>query len=257
LRHFLQFQRSTVNDALKQALIDDPEYFWHSNNGVTIICDSAGKSLAGAPGRELGLFNREGVSVVNGAQTVGIIGATIGEDGVLEGPFDESARAWVQVRIISLKNCPPGLAREITKAANFQDSVGERDFAAMDPVQHALATDMALDRRKYIYKSGEADPRGDEGCSITEATQALGCAHSIASAVQVKREISRLWLRTDAKPCTDLFNSELTATKVWRHVCVMRVVDDELQKLKRTGLSRADMVAIHPNRVVFAPGISR
>jgi hypothetical protein len=155
------------------------------------------------------------------------------------------------VRIISLEQCPPEFVRKITRAANLQNAVGNREFAAMDPVQHRLATDFALDRRKYVYKSGEADPKGDEGCSIVEATQALACAKSAALAVQAKREIGALWADTDAPPYTDIFHEDLSSARVWRAVQVMRGVDDELLKLRIARLPRADMVAIHMNRLIL------
>jgi hypothetical protein len=246
LRHF--FGSSNVNDALRKTLGEQPENFWYFNNGITVICDSLSKSLAGAPGRELGLFNCENVSVVNGAQTVG----TIGTAGLTsKSPAEKIGQSWVQVRIISLAECPPKFDLDITRATNFQNAVSKRDFAAMDPVQHRLATEFALDRRQYIYKSGEEDPRGEEGCSITEATQALACAHSIGLAVQAKREIGELWVRTDAPPYVDLFNDALSGTKVWRSVLVMRAVDDELQQLRRLDLPRADMIGIHLNRAIL------
>jgi hypothetical protein len=121
----------------------------------------------------------------------------------------------------------------------------------MDPIQHRLATDFALDRRKYVYKSGETDPKGEEGCSIVEATQALACLNSTALAVQAKREIGALWADTDAPPYTDIFNEDLSSTRVWRSVRVMREVDAELLKLRISQLPRADMVAIHMNRLIL------
>ena len=113
----------------------------------------------------------------------------------------------------------------------------------MDPVQHRLATDFALDKRRYVYKSGEEDPHGEEGCSITEATQALGCADSMDVAVQVKRAISEIWRRTDRSPYKDLFHDTLNSHHVWKAVLVLRAVDDELQKHK------ANLAAVHLNRV--------
>jgi hypothetical protein len=162
-----------------------------------------------------------------------------------------SEQSWVQVRIISLEKCPPGFDRQITQATNFQNAVVRRDFAAMDPVQHRLATDFSLDKRRYVYKSGEEDPHGDDGCSITEATQALGCAASIELAVQVKREISELWWKIDRPPYTDLFNEHLTSVRLWKSVRILRAVDEELQKLRRSSAPRADMIAVHLNRALL------
>jgi hypothetical protein len=197
----------------------------------------------------IGVFTCHGASVVNGAQTVG----TIGKNGELSKTNNdlEDPSAWVQVRIISLEKCPPDFSSAITRAANLQNTVGYREFAAMDPTQHRLAIDFTLDRRTYAYKQGDVEPRGNEGCSIVEATQALGSAHSVGLAVQVKREIGQIWADTQAPPYTDLFNEQLTSTYLWRSVLVMRAVDEELQILRGSSAHRADMVGIHLNRVIL------
>jgi hypothetical protein len=150
-----------------------------------------------------------------------------------------------------LRSVPPGFDRSITQATNFQNAVVRRDFVAMDPLQHRLSTDFALDRRRYVYKSGEDDPRGEDGCSITEATQALGCAASMELAVQAKREISELWADITKAPYTDLFNSSLTSIHLWKAVQIMRAVDEELQKLRGSSPPRADLVGVHLNRALL------
>lgn len=248
----LFYFRSEVNDALQRTLITDPENFWYFNNGITIICNSIVKNLAGAPYHKVGIFTCDGVSIVNGAQTVGTIGGLNGQTSSSNETDPESGdHHWVQVRLISLERCPPDFASRITRAANLQNAVGSREFAAMDPLQHRLSMDFALDRRRYAYKSGEPDPKGDEGCTLADATQALACAHSMALAVQVKREIGQIWADTNAAPYSEIFNSKLTSTHLWRSVLVMRAVDEELQKLKSASAPRADMIGVHMNRVIL------
>ena len=239
---------SGVNDALQKTLLQEPENFWYFNNGITVICDRVVKNLAGAPLHRLGIFNCEGVSVVNGAQTVGTIGSALDLSTLDEASVADS---FVQLRIISLEKCPPEFGRRITRAANLQNAVGAREFAAMDPLQHHLATEFALDRRKYVYRSGEQEPRGDEGCSIVEVTQALASERSIALAVLVKREISTIWADTDASPYKDIFNSKLSSVRVWRAVRVMRTVDEELQVLRNSAAVRAYLIATHMNRIIL------
>lgn len=245
----LFYPSSDVNDALSRTVQSNPEFFWYFNNGVTVICDTITKAAVGSPGRSIGLFTCDGASIVNGAQTVG----TVGKSGEIPkaNRDSEGPDAWVQVRIISLEKCPPDFSRAITRAANLQNAVGYREFAAMDPIQHRLAIDFALDKRIYTYKQGDVDPKGEEGCSILEATQALGSAHSVGLAVQVKREIGQIWADTQAAPYTDLFNAKLTSIQLWRSVSVMRAVDEELQKLRSSQLPRADMVGVHLNRVIL------
>lgn len=65
---------SDVNKELEATLIQEPEKFYYFNNGVTILCNSYEKTRAGGTRRDSGTFECKGVSVVNGAQTVGSIG---------------------------------------------------------------------------------------------------------------------------------------------------------------------------------------
>jgi hypothetical protein len=243
----LFYRNSEVNNALEATLSFSPENFWYFNNGITVICESISKSAVGSPSRVIGVFNCIGSSIVNGAQTVG----TIGEAWPAQHPKSEEVPVWVQVRIISLEGCPPELSRKLTRAANLQNAVGNREFAAMDPVQHRLATEFALDKRKYAFKQGEDDPKGEEGCTIVEATQALACEKSIHLAVQAKRELGAMWADTMAAPYTDLFNESTTGERVWRAVRIMRAVDQELLELRRSNAPRAELVAIHLKFVIL------
>jgi len=250
LRLFFPFG-SDVNAALSHTILEEPDNFWYFNNGITIICDSIKRKLAGLPKKDLGLFQCENVSIVNGAQTVGTIGSSIADPDATKAADTALGDSWVQVRIISLEKSSEGLDARITRATNFQNAVRARDFAAMDRIQHRLAIEFALDRRKYVYKSGEEDPKSEDGCSLTEATQALGCAISMDLAVQVKRNIGELWSSTTAPPYTTLFNDKTTSGDVWRAVQIMRGVDEELQKLRHSSVPRADMICTHLNRVIL------
>ena len=245
----LFYLNSDVNDALSRTLSENPTAFWYFNNGITLVAETVVKAMIGAPEKAIGLFTCTGASIVNGAQTVG----TIGRLGVALAPVDgeEPAAAWVQVRLISLEKCPPEFGQAITRAANLQNAVGNREFAAMDATQHRLATEFALDRRRYVYKQGETDPKGDEGCDIVEATQALAAAYSTALAVLVKREVSALWADTRRSPYTDLFNEKLTGAAVWRSVLLLRAVDDTLQRLRWSDTPKADMIGVHMNRIIL------
>ena len=245
----LYYQNSAINEALKRTMLDEPDHFWYYNNGITIIADKVVKGVAGSPAHKFANFACFGASVVNGAQTVGTIGSNADPDE--DNQSKERKVVWVQVRLISLENCPPDFGRHITRAANLQNAVGNREFAAMDPLQHQLAIEFSLDKRRYVYKSGELDPFGEEGCSIVEATQALACVHSIGLAVLVKRNLGLLWADTERPPYTELFHKELSADRVWRAVKVLRAVDDEVRKLRSSDVPRADLCGTHMQRVVL------
>jgi len=245
-RNIRNFKGSTeVNNSITATLRDQPEHFWYFNNGITILCSRVQKQVLGGASHDSGVFECQGVNIVNGAQTVGVIGV-IGES--LTKPVEQ---ARVLVRLISLEQCPEGFDKSVTRATNTQNRIDNRDFAALDPNQCRLASEFVLDGRQYAYKSGDADPDEQSGCTIVDATVALACAEDITLAVQAKREIGRLWEDIDGEPYTKLFNDNTNAVDIWKAVGIMRAVDSRLKELAKSDQSRADLVAIHGNRFIL------
>lgn len=243
LRKFIH--DSSVNEAISETLAKDPSKFWYFNNGITVLCDRIQKAPAGGTSRRSGKFNFEGATVVNGAQTVGSIGR------VAEEHPNAVADARVGIRFISLEDCPPDFATEVTRATNTQNRVERRDFVALDSEQERLKTDLQLEQGKiYAIKTGEADPPRGQGCTVVEATVALACAHSPEQAVQAKREIGRLWEDVSKPPYKLLFNGSISATKMWRSVEVLRIVDDVLREEQASLEGRDRGVAVHGNRLI-------
>jgi hypothetical protein len=238
-----------VNEGIEKTLSESPNHFWYFNNGITMLCNSVGKDVAGGSQRDFGQFDCCGVSVVNGAQTVGTIWEIAKK--LAASQLDQVA-ARVNLRIINLEKCPEGFDVEVTRAANTQNPIRHRDYAALDPEQQRLAQEMIMDRRLYAFKSGEADPEPDLGCTIDEATVALACANSdIALAVQAKREVGLLWQDIKKHPYTTLFNTKLTAVTLWSAVQVARAVDQELKKIGNDDVPRGRLIAIHGNRFIL------
>ncbi|OHB71737.1 MAG: hypothetical protein A2V70_15500, partial [Planctomycetes bacterium RBG_13_63_9] len=216
-RNIRSFKGSTdVNESISAALQNEPEHFWYFNNGITILCKRVKKQVVGGPSRESGVFECQGVNIVNGAQTVGVIGTT----SDLLGNSLEHAK--LLVRLISLESCPEAFDKTVTRATNTQNRIGSRDFAALDPNQQRLSSEFFLDGRHYAFKSGDPEPAAENGCGITEATVALACDTDLAQAVQAKREIGRLWEDIEKPPYTLLFNEGTSATDVWKAVQIMR-----------------------------------
>ena len=162
--------------------------------------------------------------------------------------------ARVTVRFISLENCPQDFAEEVTRATNTQNRVGPREFVALDAEQERLATELALDGKRYAVKSGEATPTPDSGCTVVEATIALACADPDPDlAVQAKREIGRLW--AGAEPggggqYRRVFAPSVTGKQLWQSVLVLREVETalEAERAKRTG--RDQLIGVHGNRLL-------
>jgi len=243
----LFYRSSSVNDAMRGTLAKNARDFWYFNNGITLIADKITKGVAGTPQRTFGSFTCEGATIVNGAQTVGSIGEML-----KDLPEDYEENSYVHVRLISLETCPTGYGASITRATNLQNQVGYREFAGMDATHHRLALDFALDGRKYAYRAGETDPVDDDGCTLTEATQALGCKVSIEATVRVKRNLGLIWAAMDQAPYTHIFPDNISAIEVWRSVKVMRAVERTLRDLKYLdGFDKAESVATHLNRIIL------
>lgn len=238
--------KSDVNETIIQSLKTNPQHFWYLNNGITVLCSKIVKKPIGGSDRMSGSFSCEGLSVVNGAQTVGCIGA------ISQANPDTLESAKVAIRFISLENCPSGFSSLVTRATNTQNRIEPRDFAALDPEQERLRQELLLDSGKeYALKTGDVEPSPANGCTITEATIALACSQTDpAIAVQAKREISKLWQNLDKPPYKLLFNSSLTGLRLWRTIEILRSIDFELRNIQETATGYERNVAVHLNRLI-------
>jgi len=233
-----------VNAGIAGTLLSTPEHFWYFNNGITILCDSVGKTprFVSAPGG-VGEFELIGASVVNGAQTVAAI------HRALKQRPDAANPGKVLVRFISLEKCPEDFGTEVTKKTNTQNQVETRDFAALDQDQIRLREDFAVALQKtYSIKRGEREPDAETGCSIVEAAVALACAHKSAEhAARAKRDQDLLWER---KTYAAIFGRHPNAYRVWRSVLVLRKVRESLEKLDEDLVGRASAVASYGDLLV-------
>lgn len=246
-KNLRQFRGLTeVNESIGRTLSSSPEKFWYFNNGITILCETVRKKPLGGSSTDIGTFECGGASVVNGAQTVGTIVATAQKDA------KQVSNARVLVRLISLDNCPPDFADELTRAANTQNRIERRDFAALDPNQKRLRTELLLEYQKeYAYQSGETPPHESLGCTLDEAAVALACAiPDVALAVQAKREVGVLYADIAKPPYTLLFNSGTTARRLWHAVGILRTIDAELRRVQGERSRKEQLIAIHGNRFV-------
>jgi hypothetical protein len=169
--------------------------------------------------------------------------------------FRKAKQAYVLVRFISLEDCPPDFATEVTTATNTQNRIESRDFASLDPTQEQLRQELALDLDKvYVYKSGESPPPDDVGCTIEDATIALACAYpNIQLAADAKSAVGKLWEDIKKQPYTLIFNKELSAVRMWHSVQILRTVEASLEREKVTSdpATTRRFVAIHGNRFIL------
>lgn len=240
-------QRSDVNAAIAKTAQQEAQHFWYFNNGLTIICDSIRPGVLGRLQQDVAIFHFEGISLVNGAQTTGIVGDSF--DSI---PEDDKDKLWIQIRAIEVKHCPDGFAKRVTKFTNLQNAISAQDFLSLDPVHTRIATDFAVDKRKYAFRwGGELEPTGEHGCTLKEATMALSCANADPwYAVQAKREISAIW-DTDSGRYKAIFPTDISATSIWNAVKIMRAALAVIDFHRGDGTERAEMVAANLQWIIL------
>ncbi|MFF2661487.1 AIPR family protein [Kitasatospora sp. NPDC058032] len=219
-----------ANEELVATLTDEPSLFWYFNNGITVLCDTVDPlydSMRNPHGGPV-VLRLSGASVVNGAQTVRAV------QRALESS-DDPATARVGVRVIATGGATDFSSRT-TRATNRQNQVGPRDFAALDPVQAEIRADLRAELGKsYSVKRGELSPSPETGCSLDEAATALACAHPNAEyAGRAASSPNTLWERGSKETYDILFRPQPSAFQVWRSVVTMRLIRNELHRLRPT-----------------------
>lgn len=246
-RNIRYYKGSTeVNQGIKEVLKTQPEKFFYYNNGIKLLCKKITKKLPYSTGNNVGLFALEGVSLVNGAQTTGVIGTVC-----LENPeLIESAKVFVQM--IDLGDAENDQAVQITKLSNTQNRIDSKDFVALDPQQDRLRMELNLAGIQYLYKSGSKLDDPVHQISLDEAIVSQACTLDDLSIVAlVKRNIGALTENIDRPPYKLLFNGATNSFAMYNGVQVLRSVDFYIKQNEPTETGRKRLVLIHGNRFLL------
>lgn len=238
---------SDINVGILKTLNEEPENFIYFNNGVTALCKSIKPLPARTVGKTTGLFECKGISIINGAQTVGSIG--VGYDSSPE----QINKSKVFIRLISLESCPENFGSKITIASNTQNKIEKKDFVSLDSEQSRIKTDLLLQGIIYHYKrTDDVIPYDNQNCTLDEATIALACGQTENMyAVTAKREIGKLWEDITKKPYTDLFNSDLKVHVMWRYIKLFRILTTYLNNLKKDKTGREKSIYTYGNYFIL------
>lgn len=235
-----------VNKEIRETLDSQPELFWYFNNGITILAHSIKRALAHAGTNEYGTFYCEGISIVNGAQTVSTIGK------YLDSSTKKLSETFLPIRLISLESAFEGFGDSVTKTNNRQNRVEVRDFVSLDVEQLRIKTELALEKIEYQVVRSDSFKASPASFDLVESTTSLACALGEADmAVQLKREPGKLWEDVKKSPYTRLFNEKVSGPYVWQCVLVQRSIDDRLDiasKSEPTG--RNQSILIWGNRII-------
>ncbi|MGA9511398.1 MAG: AIPR family protein, partial [Candidatus Sulfotelmatobacter sp.] len=237
-----------VNAEIRTTIDENPTAFWYFNNGVTIISKKVTKTMVGGADTAFGTFHCEDASIVNGAQTVGTIGK--------HGAADKVSKILVPVRVISLEHGSATFGEDVTKTNNRQNRIENRDFVSLDPEQSRIRTELAIDKVDYQLARSESVMRGAAAFDLIESTTALACASgNVTLAVQLKREIGKLWEDLKRSPYKELFNASVSGMYVWRCVQTQRKIDKGLSMViiqQHLFAGKGYGVAVHGNRIIAA-----
>ena len=236
---------TNVNDGIKRVLLQEPENFFYYNNGVKLLCKAIHRKAKDSTNNATGLFMLEGVSLVNGAQTTGSIGAIFADSP------EQVSKAYVMVQIIDLSQTSGETATQITKLSNTQNRIDNRDFAALDPIQEKIRQELSFSHYEYLYKGGDKITDPDSQLTFDEAIVALACLHTDISYTTIaKRNIGALSEDITKAPYKVLMNTGTNSFSLLNGVMVIRYVDKMLQMKKEELTGRARLVTVHGNRFI-------
>lgn len=226
---------TTVNAGLTETLRQEAQHFFYFNNGVTFLCDSIVEQHPRDPHRQTGRFRIRGLSIINGAQTVGAIARE---------PLAhyDAHPTVVMATFVCLENAPDGFGDRVTQSRNRQNAVELEDFAALDERQTMWQQTLQMAGVTYLVKQGEDDPPLSPTCfSARELAPFLACTVTTNDwqdyVTAAKADKKKLFGREGLVSATDplrqsyerLFADSLTARQMWRIVQIGRVVVEKVR----------------------------
>ncbi|MFC0308744.1 AIPR family protein [Gallibacterium trehalosifermentans] len=221
---------TSVNQSLAKTLDDHPEHFFYFNNGITFLCGSISEVYPRDSNRQKGKFKVQGLSIINGAQTVGVIGNK-------SSTYYQEHPTWVFATFLSLNGTPDNFSIEVTQARNRQNAVDLEDFASLDDNQVKLKDTLNMAGVTYLIKQGNDDPPNSDTCfNIRELVPLLACTvtgndwqqYVIAAKSDKKRLFRQIGLTSHREKMKDayqkLFPDSRTAKEIWRIVQIGRFI---------------------------------
>jgi hypothetical protein len=226
---------TTVNAGLTETIRQEAQHFFYFNNGVTFLCDSITEQHPRDPNRQTGTFRIRGLSIINGAQTVGAIARE---------PLAhyDAHPTIVMATFVCLENAPDGFGDRVTQSRNRQNAVELEDFAALDERQAMWQQTLQMAGITYLVKQGDDDPPLSPTCfSARELAPFLACTVTTNDwqdyVTAAKADKKKLFGREGLVSATDplrhsyerLFADSLTARQMWRIAQVGRVVVEKVR----------------------------
>lgn len=253
---------TTVNSGLTETLTQEAQHFFYFNNGVTFLCNAITEQHPRDTCRQTGTFRVRGLSIINGAQTVGAIARE-------PLAYYDAHPAVVMATFICLENAPDGFGNRVTQSRNRQNAVELEDFAALDERQTMWQQTLQMAGVTYLVKQGEDDPPLSSTCfSARELAPFLACTvttndwqdYVTAAKADKKKLFGREGLVSAADPLRQsyerLFADSLTGRQMWRTAQIGRVV---VEKVRARATAEGDPAGLPagtlPAREILTHGV--
>jgi hypothetical protein len=142
---------SDINQQIEKTIIDNPDYFWYYNNGITAITDDLSEISTRAKQFEL-----SGLQIINGAQTVYAIHSAY-KNATPRQRANMDKKVLITLRL--LQSGGKDFDLQVTRYTNSQHPISERDFHANDDVQIRLQNESF--NTKLWYEKRRDEFRGE------------------------------------------------------------------------------------------------
>lgn len=224
LRGYLGYNRrdKNINHGIRQTAEGEPAQFWVFNNGITALVhdftvDTAANKL-----------KVSGISIVNGAQTTGSLGA------LSKAPVG----VRVQARIVKCSNKDTIL--DIIKYNNSQNPLASPDFRSNDQIQRRLRQEFStIPNAEYTggRRGIDVGKKATNLLSSDTVAQALAACHD--SPRTAYHERAKIWLNDNQY--SKFFTDDTSAEHiVWCHSLLKSVENKKIELVTREA-SAADL----------------
>lgn len=238
-----------VNIEIRDSLENKSDLFWYFNNGITATATTVEKLAIGGGTHELGIFQCEGIHIVNGAQTVSTIGRFFEKN-----PTADLSNCFVHFRVVSLADGGEEFGDEVTRTNNRQNKIETRDFVSQDIEQKRIKNELLIDGIHYQIMRSDDLPRGATVFDLQDSTTALVCASGdVSLVVTLKAQIGKLWEDITKRPYKNLFNPDVSGLYVWRCIQTQRMIDSSIESKRiRFTKPREKRIFAYGNRLMAA-----
>ncbi|MBK9756752.1 MAG: AIPR family protein [Nannocystis sp.] len=209
-----------INMGIRKTAESAPGNFWAYNNGLTVLVRSYTYD------ENAKLLRINGLSIVNGAQTTGVIGN-------MEEP--PNAGAMAQARFVATSK--HDIIHDIIKYNNSQNKVKSSDFRSDDAVQRALRSQFEQQYETIRYLGGrrggdtDAKARHRDVLASDTVAQALTAFHGHPLRAYTNK--GKIW--EDNKYYEQVFNSHTTAAHVLFVFSLLRCIEELKERLAKAG----------------------